>query len=51
MRIDKELDLYKYSTMRTHSVGAMMYTPESLEEFGFTGNLDGKNVNFIKRLS
>lgn len=32
MRIDKELDLYKYSTMRTHSVGAMMYTPESLEE-------------------
>ena len=32
MRIDKEVDLYKYSTMRTHSIGAMMYTPESLED-------------------
>ena len=24
--------------------------PESLEEFGFTGNLDGKNENFIEKL-
>ena len=32
MRIEKELDLYKYSTMRTHSIGTVMYTPESLEE-------------------
>ena len=32
MKIDKEIDLYKYSTMRTHSIGACMYTPVSVEE-------------------
>lgn len=32
MKIRKELDLYKYSTMRTHSIGRVMYTPESIEE-------------------
>lgn len=31
MRIEKEIDLYKYSTMRTHSVGSV-YTPENVEE-------------------
>lgn len=32
MRIEKNLDLYRYSTMRTRSTGAVMYTPESCEE-------------------
>ncbi len=32
MRIDKEIDLYKYSTMRTHSMGAVMYTPELVND-------------------
>lgn len=32
MRIDREIDLYKFSTMRTHSVAAVMYTPESVDE-------------------
>ena len=32
MRIDIEIDLLKFSTMRTHSIGACMYTPENKEE-------------------
>lgn len=32
MRVEKEIDLYKYSTMRTHSIGAIMYTPENMDE-------------------
>jgi len=32
MRVDKEIDLYKYSTMRTHSIGAIMYTPDNVAE-------------------
>lgn len=32
MKKEIEIDLYKYSTMRTHSVGSVMYTPESIEE-------------------
>ena len=30
MKVEKNIDLYKYSTMRTHSIGAVMYTPHSL---------------------
>ena len=33
MRIEKEIDLYKYSTMGTHSIGAVMYFPENIEDF------------------
>lgn len=33
MRIEKEIDLYKYSTMRTHSIGAVMYFPENIGDF------------------
>lgn len=32
MIIEKEIDLYKYSTMRTHSIGAIMYTPQNIDE-------------------
>lgn len=32
MKIEKNIDLYKYSTMRTHSLGSIMYTPESIDE-------------------
>ena len=32
MQKDKNIDLYKYSTMRTHSIGAVMYTPENIED-------------------
>ena len=32
MQIDKEIDLYKFSTMRTHSIATVMYTPRNLDE-------------------
>lgn len=32
MNKQEEVDLYKYSTMRTHSVAAVMYTPENITE-------------------
>lgn len=32
MNIDKNIDLYKFSTMRTHSIASVMYTPENNEE-------------------
>ena len=32
MKIIREFDLYRYSTMRTHSIGTIMYTPETMEE-------------------
>lgn len=32
MQIDNEIDLYKFSTMRTHSIAAVMYTPSNVEE-------------------
>ena len=32
MRIDKEVDLYHFSTMRTHSVAKVMYTPNNRED-------------------
>ncbi len=32
MKIEKNIGLFKYSTMRTHSVGALMYTPERTDE-------------------
>ena len=32
MLIDEEIDLFKFSTMRTHSIASVMYTPESNEE-------------------
>ncbi len=32
MQINKEIDLYRYSTMRTHSLAAIMYTPYNVEE-------------------
>jgi UDP-N-acetylmuramate dehydrogenase len=59
MRIEKDVDLYKYSTMRTHSVGATLYTPENIEdlkklllelhgEYYFLGG--GSNVVFASRV-
>lgn len=32
MIIDQNINLFKFSTMRTHSIGAIMYTPENNEE-------------------
>lgn len=32
MKVEKDVDLYKYSTMRTHSVGTTLYTPENIED-------------------
>lgn len=32
MKKDKEIDLFKYSTMRTHSIASLMYTPENAHE-------------------
>ena len=32
MKIYKDIDLYKYNTMRLHSIAKVMYIPESLEE-------------------
>lgn len=32
MKIERELDLYKYSTMRTHSIASVMYTPYNVNE-------------------
>lgn len=32
MQIDREIDLYKLSTMRTHSIASVMYTPCSIDE-------------------
>ena len=47
MRIDKGIDLYRYSTMRTHSMGAVMYTPESIDELiGLMSELQG-NCYFL----
>ena len=33
MKIEKSIDLYNYSTMRTHSIGDIMYTPQNIDEF------------------
>lgn len=42
MRTEKDIDLFKYSTMRTHSVGALMYTPERTDELiGLMSELHG----------
>lgn len=32
MNIEQNIDLYKFSTMRTHSIATVMYTPENNEE-------------------
>lgn len=32
MRIDKEIDMYSFSTMRTHSVAKVMYTPNRRDD-------------------
>ncbi len=32
MQIQKEIDLYKFSTMRTHSIASVMYTPRNVDE-------------------
>ena len=32
MKTEKGIDLFKYSTMRTHSIAASFYTPENVEE-------------------
>lgn len=32
MRIDNDIDLFKYSTMRTHSIATIMYTPHNVDE-------------------
>ena len=32
MKKEKDIDLYDHSTMRTHSIGSVMYTPESIED-------------------
>lgn len=59
MKIEKEIDLYRYSTMRTHSVGIIMYTPVTVEELQcivrqLHGNCyflgGGSNVLFASRV-
>ncbi len=59
MRTEKDIDLFKYSTMRTHSVGALMYTPERTDELiGLMSELHGdcyflgggSNVVFASRV-
>lgn len=59
MRISRDIDLYKYSTMRTHSIGDIMYTPENVEELkGLIHKLHGdcyfigggSNVVFCSRV-
>lgn len=59
MIVEKDIDLYKYSTMRTHSIGAVMYTPENIDElkelvFKLQGNCyylgGGSNVVFASRV-
>ena len=59
MIVEKDIDLYKYSTMRTHSIGAAMYTPENLDElkelvFELQGDCyylgGGSNVVFASRV-
>lgn len=59
MRTEKDIDLFKYSTMRTHSVGALMYTPERTDELiGLMSELQGdcyflgggSNVVFASRV-
>lgn len=32
MDIDYDIDLFKYNTMRTHSIASVMYTPHDVEE-------------------
>lgn len=32
MKIQEEIDLYKYNTMRLHSVADVMYMPQSHDE-------------------
>lgn len=59
MKKEKNIDLFKYSTMRTHSIGAAMYIPESTDElielmsdlhgeYYFLGG--GSNVVFASRV-
>lgn len=59
MKKEIDIDLYKHSTMRTHSVGAVMYTPESTDEIiRLMSELQGKcyflgggsNVVFASRV-
>lgn len=59
MKKEIDIDLYRHSTMRTHSIGAVMYTPENVEdllkivnklqsECHFLGG--GSNVIFASRV-
>lgn len=32
MDIDYDIDLFKYNTMRTHSIASVMYTPHDVKE-------------------
>jgi len=47
MRIEKNIDLYKCSTMRTHSIGAIMYTPENIQELQSLLEKIGENCYFL----
>lgn len=59
MKKETDIDLYKYSTMRTHSVGAVLYSPENIEELLEIANKlqgecyflgGGSNVIFASRV-
>lgn len=59
MKKENDVDLYKYSTMRTHSVGSMLYTPKDTNELvELVKNLQcechflggGSNVVFASRV-
>lgn len=59
MKKEIDIDLHKHSTMRTHSVGALMYTPENNDELiGLMSELHsdcyflggGSNVVFASRV-
>lgn len=47
MQIDKEVDLFKYSSMRTHSIASVMYTPRSVEELKEAISMCGKVCHFL----
>lgn len=47
MKIERNIDLFKYSTMRTHSIGAIMYTPENAQELQTLLEQVGENCCFL----
>lgn len=47
MQVDKEVDLYRFSTMRTHSIASVMYTPNNIDELKKIVNICNKHCYFL----